>query len=131
MTRHDFYSTMDLFNEAVRQHPPPGHKAIWLITLLTVWILAGTTAYIVWVYGHQSPYILLIVPFVMLLTTIIWLWRYRYLQSIVSRGDHLLLLSPLFEQDLNKDLLVFCPCSFRALSPNYAAGSMPLKTFAG
>ncbi|KAI8142927.1 hypothetical protein BJV82DRAFT_112207 [Fennellomyces sp. T-0311] len=85
---HDFNSAMCLFNEAVRQHPPPGHKAIWIGTLLTLWVVVSGTVYILWNFLllKENPYILLIVPSIMLLTAILWVWRYRYLHSIFQRS---------------------------------------------
>ncbi|KAJ8655448.1 hypothetical protein O0I10_008942 [Lichtheimia ornata] len=73
---------MCLFNEAVRQHPPPGHKLVWATTLLSVWTLVGGTIYICWNYLllRDNPYVLLIIPAIILLSTIAWIWRYRYLQ---------------------------------------------------
>ena len=77
---------MRLFNEAVRQHPPPGHKAIWMGTLLTLWIIATGTVYILWNFLllKENPYILLILPAIMLLSSILWIWRYRHLNNLVS-----------------------------------------------
>ena len=84
---HDFHSAMCLFNEAVRRHPPPGHKAIWIAALLTLWVMVSCTIYILWNFLllKENPYILLTVPSIMLLTAILWIWRYRYLHSIVRK----------------------------------------------
>ncbi|KAI9313901.1 hypothetical protein BX666DRAFT_1863944 [Dichotomocladium elegans] len=84
ITVHDFNSAMCLFNEAVRQHPPPGHKGVWCATLVSMWALAGVTIYTVWacLLAKESPVILLVIPVMVLLTTILWVWRYRYLQRV-------------------------------------------------
>ncbi|KAI9274393.1 hypothetical protein BDA99DRAFT_533036 [Phascolomyces articulosus] len=88
LSLHDFNSAIGLFNEAVRQHPPPGHKSIWIGTLLTLWIVVAATVYILWSFLllKENPYILLIMPAVMLLTAIVWVWRYRYLHSTFQRS---------------------------------------------
>ncbi|KAL1932326.1 hypothetical protein VTP01DRAFT_9382 [Rhizomucor pusillus] len=75
---HDFCSTVHLFNEAVRQHPPPGHKAIWVSTLAATWILAGAVAYATWFYSSEYSMISwIILPVILFLTTGLWVWQYR------------------------------------------------------
>ncbi|ORY96685.1 hypothetical protein BCR43DRAFT_524739 [Syncephalastrum racemosum] len=82
---HDFCSTVQLFNEVVRRHPPPGHKAIWTATLITTWILTGTLVYILWTFLPAAQlYLVAILPTIMILTTPIWVWRYRSLRRKAS-----------------------------------------------
>ncbi|KAI9497864.1 hypothetical protein BDB00DRAFT_752503, partial [Zychaea mexicana] len=84
----DFNSAMSLFNEAVRRHPPPTHKAMWTGTLVTLWVIVAGTVYILWNFLllEKNAYILLIVPSIMLSTAVLWVWRYRYLHSTFQRS---------------------------------------------
>ncbi|KAG2225595.1 hypothetical protein INT45_013706, partial [Circinella minor] len=84
---HDFNSAMELFCEAVRQDPPPGHKGIWIATLLTLWVIVAGTVYILWNFLllKENSYILLILPGIMLLSSMLWIWRYRHLNNIFQR----------------------------------------------
>ncbi|KAJ8656005.1 hypothetical protein O0I10_008226 [Lichtheimia ornata] len=82
LTVHDFHSTLCLFNEAAKRHPPPGHKGLWCTTLFAFWALITAITYTIWMYIFKktNAFILLMVPSTMLLTTLLWVWRYRRMQ---------------------------------------------------
>ncbi|KAI7884205.1 hypothetical protein K492DRAFT_192013 [Lichtheimia hyalospora FSU 10163] len=82
LTVHDFHSTLCLFNEAAKRYPPPGHKGLWCTTLFGFWTLMAAMTYTIWIciFNKTNAFILLMIPISMLLTTLLWVWRYRHLK---------------------------------------------------
>ncbi|KAI8882318.1 hypothetical protein K501DRAFT_187079 [Backusella circina FSU 941] len=75
----DFCSTINLFNETVQKCPPPGNKLIWVLSIWILWIIAIVSNYLLWVYTRSS-YGLVVLPFFMILTTVLFVWRHRVLR---------------------------------------------------
>ncbi|KAI9010355.1 hypothetical protein CLU79DRAFT_774128 [Phycomyces nitens] len=77
LSLRQFCSTLCLFNQATRQKPPPGNKLIWLGSLLTAWLFITVSIYSVWQQARH-PSVLFIIPLLIVLTTLVTLWRYRF-----------------------------------------------------
>lgn len=92
----DFCSTITLFNETVQKCPPPGNKLIWVLSIWILWIIAIVSNYLIWVYTRSS-YGLVVLPFFMILTTVLFVWRHRVLRRRVVFYNNLHCISiPLF-----------------------------------
>lgn len=72
----DFCTSFNLLNQAAFDHPPPGNKLTWLIGIWIVWVIAIIGNYLLWLCTKWS-YGLVIFPFFMVLSTLIFLWRHR------------------------------------------------------
>ncbi|KAI8370500.1 uncharacterized protein BYT42DRAFT_582628 [Radiomyces spectabilis] len=73
----DFCSAMSTINRTMRESPPPGNTGLWLGIVWTVWILLGAAIYMMWNHVQQRPYILVIMPILMLAVSLLVFWKHR------------------------------------------------------
>jgi hypothetical protein len=85
----DFCSSFNLLNQVVANHPPPGNKLVWVITIWILWMLAVIVNYVVWVCTRW-PYGLLSIPFFMMFSTLLFIWRHRLLRQRVGEKHSLI-----------------------------------------
>ncbi|KAK4514716.1 uncharacterized protein ATC70_002318 [Mucor velutinosus] len=81
----DFCTTFNLLNQSVRKNPPPSSKFFWFTLLWILWMIAIIGNYLIWLFT-QSSYGLIILPFFMLLTTLLVVWRHRVLRQRFELG---------------------------------------------
>ncbi|CAO3654095.1 unnamed protein product [Mucor fragilis] len=81
----DFCTTFNLLNQSVQRSPPPGNKFVWFVLLWILWMVAIIGNYLLWLFT-QSSYGLIILPFFMLLTTLLVIWRQRAVRQRFELG---------------------------------------------
>ncbi|KAI9254284.1 hypothetical protein BY458DRAFT_541866 [Sporodiniella umbellata] len=80
LSMNDFNSTFHLLNQSVSNHPPPGNKAVWMISLWILWTLSMTANYILW-DNYKASGGLIALPLFMSLLTLLFLWRHRLMRQ--------------------------------------------------
>ncbi|KAG2234202.1 hypothetical protein BDF21DRAFT_373834 [Thamnidium elegans] len=76
----DFCSSFKLLNQSVFKNPPPGNKLVWVIAVWVFWMIGITLNYLLWIFT-KSSHGLVILPFFMILTTLLFIWRHRVLRQ--------------------------------------------------
>ncbi|KAI9363816.1 hypothetical protein BD770DRAFT_315001 [Pilaira anomala] len=76
----DFCSSFNLLNQSVLQYPPPSNKLVWVIAIWVFWMISIIANYLLWVHTKWS-YGLAVLPFLMILTTLLFVWRHRVLRQ--------------------------------------------------
>ncbi|GAA5804361.1 hypothetical protein EDC94DRAFT_625258 [Helicostylum pulchrum] len=76
----DFCSSFNLLNQSVFKNPPPGNKLVWVIAIWILWMIAIISNYLLWIFT-KSSHGLVILPFFMILTTLLCIWRHRVLRQ--------------------------------------------------
>ncbi|CEI99499.1 hypothetical protein RMCBS344292_13588 [Rhizopus microsporus] len=81
----DFNSSFRLLNQTVAKHPPPGSKNIWITAIVVLWMSALVIDYILWSHYRFSSE-LITLPFFMVLTTLLFIWRHRVMRERFERS---------------------------------------------
>ncbi|KAI8391352.1 uncharacterized protein BYT42DRAFT_641844 [Radiomyces spectabilis] len=86
LSRRDFQAAVALLNDTVRRAPPPDNKSMWCGTLLAIWLLTAASIYMAWFQLQKDPWVLLVLPAVMLCSSILAAWRHCSLQCKFERA---------------------------------------------
>ncbi|KAG2217253.1 hypothetical protein INT45_010261, partial [Circinella minor] len=79
LTLQDYQRSINIINQSVLSNPPPGNKLVWMGILWILWIVIALTVYTLW-HSFKLVFILIIIPILMFLTMVIFIWRYQHIR---------------------------------------------------